>query len=284
MKLMQKTFLRETAGVIMRAGVTILSIFIFFIFVSALFSVEEGISDGVCNVAVLPIEGVILPFHGLGDFDMIVTPDVIESFMDKVEDEEDIIAVLLEINSPGGTPVASERIAERFRNSDLPVVGLVGDMAASGGYMVAAATDYLLASAMSSVGSIGVTMSYLEESRKNEEDGITYVELTSGKFKDAGSPNRPLTDEERELFESDLQIMHDRFVDMISEYRNIERYLVADLADGSTMPGARALENNLIDSIGGRKEAKSSLAKLLEKDESEIKFCEYQSSLLPFLN
>jgi protease-4 len=279
---MQKSFLRETAGVLMRAVVIVLTIVVIVISVSALYEVETGISDGECNVAVLPVEGVILPFHGLIEYDMVVTPETVESFMRAAEEDKNIKGVLIEINSPGGTPVASARVAERFRSSVLPVVGLVGDLAASGGYMVAAASDYLIASPMSDVGSIAVNMSYVEESKKNEEEGLTYVQLTTGKFKDVGDPNRPITEEEREFLLKDLQIVHDEFVDIVARYREMDTEVVKALADGSSMPGKRALETGLVDELGGREVARTAFAKILETDASAIHFCEYEPGFLPF--
>ncbi len=279
---MQKTFLRETAGAMMRATVVVLTIVVVIVSISALYDVETKISDGKCNIAVLPIEGTILPFHGLAGFDLVVTPESIESYMDLVEEDKNIKGVLIEINSPGGTPVASQRIAERFRDSSLPIVGLIGDVGASGGYMVAAASDYLIASTMSDVGSIGVNMSYVEESEKNKEEGLTYVQLTTGKFKDVGSPNRPITEEERELLMADLQIVHNEFVEIVAEYRNMEKSEVEVLADGSSMPGARALEAKLIDGLGNRGDAKVVLAGILEKPIDEVIFCEYNRGFLPF--
>ncbi len=275
--IMQKSFLRETASVVMRAVVVVLTIVLVVWSMSALYAVGTGISDGECNVAVLPIEGVILPYHGLLDYEIITTPEKVETFMSLVEDDPSIDAVLLEINSPGGTPVASERIAQRFRDSSLPVVGLIGDTGASGGYMIAAATDYLVASRMSDVGSIGVNMSYLEESKKNDEEGITYVQLTTGEFKDAGSPNRPITDAERDLLQADLDMVHDAFIDLVSEYRGLEREAVVELANGATMPGERAFEEGLIDSVGGRDEVKKVLSKSLDIQPEEVIFCEYSS-------
>ncbi|MCA9356923.1 signal peptide peptidase SppA [Candidatus Nomurabacteria bacterium] len=279
---MQKSFSREVAGVVMRAVVVVLTIVAIIASVSALYNVENKISDGECNIAVIPVEGAILPFYGFGDFDLVITPETVESFMYDAEKDSSIEAVLFEVNSPGGTPVASARIADRFRNSPLPVVGLVGDMAASGGYMVASAADYLIASPMSNIGSIGVTMSYVEESEKNKEEGLTYVQLTTGKFKDSGTPNRPITEEEREMFMADLQIVHNEFVNLVSRYRNLDVEKVKALADGSTMPGARALENGLIDALGGRAETRSTFARILNKDESDIKFCEYTKGFLSF--
>lgn len=266
----------------MRSIVVVLTIVFIFISISALYDAETGISDGTCNVAVFPVEGTILPYHGIGDFELITTPDTVESFMDSVEEDEAVKGVLLEINSPGGTPVASERIAERFRSSSLPVVGLIGDQGASGAYMIAAATDYLVASPMSDVGSIGVNMSYVEESGKNEEEGLTYVQLTAGKFKDTGSPNRPITDEERELLQADLDIVHNYFIDLVSDYRGLERDKVVALADGSSMPGTRALDNNLVDKLGGRREVQVELSNILNMNVEDVIFCEYESSLLPF--
>jgi protease IV len=279
---MQRTFGQELAIMVTKAIVIIISIVVLFIFLHALYEEEIGVGDGICNVAVLPIEGTILPYHGVVDFPLIVTPETVERFMDTVESQPEIKAVLAEINSPGGTPVAAERIAGRFRSSSIPVIGLIGDVGASGGYMVAAATDHLIASPMSDVGSIGVTMSYLENSIQNENDGLTYVQLTTGKFKDAGSPDRPITDEERELFQKDLDIVHNEFVRLVATYRNKTIEEIQTLADGSSMTGARALEAGLIDGLGGRTEARQVLANTLELSPDEIIFCEYESPLLPF--
>lgn len=279
---MQRSFWQEAGLIIFKAIIIILSIVLLVTSLGFMYGLDEYISDGFCNVAVLPVEGVILPYQGLLDVPLVTTPALIEDFLATAEEDSGIQAVLLEINSPGGTPVAAERIAERLRSSNLPVVGLIGDQGASGGYLIAAATDYLLASAMSDVGSIGVDMSYVEESIRNEDEGLTYVQLTAGKFKDIGSPNRPITDEERALLQADLDIVHQHFIDLVAKYRSLDREAVVRLADGSTMPGQRALERGLIDQVGGREEARAALATLLAVEPSEIEFCEYQPPLLPF--
>jgi len=245
-----------------------------------LYETEQTISDGTCNVAFLPLEGTILPFYGLVDAPLVITPEFVDSFMYDAEEEEGIEAVLVEINSPGGTPVASERIAERLHNSSLPVVVLIGDIAASGGYMVAAAGDHVIASPMSDVGSIGVNMSYVEESKKNEEEGLTYVQLTSAEFKDAGSPDRSITDAERELFQKDLDMLHKEFVNIVAEYRGLDVSTVERLANGASMPGVRALEEKLVDSLGGWNEARGVLSVLIGKTVEETVICSYENDLL----
>ena len=279
---MNRSFGRDVALIIIKALVVIISIVALIIITVAFFEVGTGVSDGTCNVAVLPVEGEIWPFYGMSYAPLIVTPEMVETSMDAIEEDDTIKAVLVEVNSPGGLPVASERIAGRLRNSPLPTVGLIGDIGASGGYMIAAATDYLIASPMSTVGSIGVTMSYIEQSKKNEEDGLTYVELNTGKFKDSGSPDKPLSGEERELFQRDLDDLYETFIKMVSNYRSIPLEKVRELADGSTLNGERAKEAGLVDEVGGRNEAKAALAKILNLEADNVVFCEYTSPLLTF--
>lgn len=279
---MHRSLGREVFIIMFKATVVLVTIVVIIVAVGALYDVKSTVGDGTCNVAVLPIEGTILPYMGISDEPLIVTPSMINSFIDSVEKEDGIEAVLVEINSPGGTPVAAQRIAERLHSSTLPVVGLIGDMGASGGYMIAAATNYLIASPMSDVGSIGVTMSYVENSKQNEDSGLTYVQLTTGKFKDSGTPERAITDEEREMFQKDLDLVHNEFVNMVATYRNKPVEDIKKLADGSSMVGVRALENGLVDKLGGRAEAKEALAKILGKDVSDISFCEYQAPIISF--
>ncbi len=279
---MQRSFGREVALIILKAVVVVVTILTIILGIGAFYEADLGISDGVCNVAVLPVEGEIWPYYGLTDAPLIVTPEAIETFLSTAENDTSIAAVLIEVNSPGGTPVAAERIAQRLRSSTKPVVGMIGDIGASGGYMIAAASDYLIASPMSMVGSIGVTMSYLEYSQQNEDDGIEYVELNTGKFKNSGSPDKPLTEEERELFQRDLDEVHTEFVNLVATYRNLPVEKVQDVADGSTLNGIRARDAGLIDEVGGRAEAKQALATILERDARDIVFCEYESPLLPF--
>ncbi|PJC56413.1 signal peptide peptidase SppA [Candidatus Kaiserbacteria bacterium CG_4_9_14_0_2_um_filter_41_32] len=274
------SFKREVLNVLLRVGAVVFTIVLLIIVVNFSYSSFGMISDGECNIAVMPIEGVILPFSGITATDeLYITPATVRSFIKTADEELGIEGIMFEINSPGGTPVAAETIAEDIKSSSLPTVALIGDIGASGGYMVASAADTIIASNMSEVGSIGVTMSYVEESTKNMEDGLTFVSLSTGKYKDAGNPNKPLTAEERELFERDLTSIHNTFVEIVANNRNLSIEEVSALADGSTMLGSRALEAKLIDRIGGRFEAKKAFAEKLGKEESEIIFCEYSPML-----
>ncbi len=270
------SFGREVLSVALKVVAVVVTVVILFASLYILSLGVTSISDGECNIAVMPIEGTIMPFgNGYQYEEFATTPKDVREFIDAAEAEYLVEAVVFEINSPGGTPVASEAIASEIANLTLPNVALVGDMAASGGYMIAAAADTIVASPMSDVGSIGVTMSYLEESQKNEEEGITYVPLNSAEFKDIGSPYKAITEEEKTLLEGQLKEVHDYFVELVSRYREIDKEKVAELATGATFTGQTALEKGLVDKLGGREEVRGILAEKLGKAPEEIIFCEY---------
>ncbi|MCB9810878.1 MAG: signal peptide peptidase SppA [Candidatus Nomurabacteria bacterium] len=278
---MEKTFGREVAGVFLRV-VAVLLTFILILGITDAWYRSDTISDGFCNIGVLPIEGVILPYNGFEDYGLVTTPGMVRDFIASAEKDLGVDGLLLEINSPGGTPVAAEQISQMIRSTSLPTISLIGDIGASGGYLVAAGSNKIIASAMSDVGSIGVTMSYVENSKKNEKKGLTFVELSTGEFKDAGNPNKPLTDAEREKFEADLEIIHNEFVRQVADLRGLSVENVQELADGSTMPGAKAVDAGLVDMVGNREIARQEFANRLGIDSSDVVFCEYERSLLPF--
>lgn len=271
------SFGREVANITLRV-VAVVGAFILILGLSNAWVEETHVSDGVCNIAVLPIDGVIAPFGDFTDEGIVTNPTFVRSYLASIEDDVIIKGILVEVNSPGGTPVAAETVADMIAETTLPTVGLIGDLGASGGYMVAAATDHLIASPMSLVGSIGVTMSYVENSKQNEEDGLTFVELTSGEYKEAGNPNKPLSEEERARFQRDLDIVHEAFVSTVARYRDLPVDEIKGLADGSGYTGKDALDKKLVDALGGRATAREYFAKELGIEKDQVKFCEYQPS------
>ena len=246
------------------------------------YNASEEISDGLCNIAVLSIAGEIIPYSGANKDGMTFeselpptsNPDDVLALLRKAEADQNILGVIVPIDSPGGTGVASEIIANALKNLSLPTVVLIRESAASGGYLVATGADTIIASPLSDVGSIGITMSYLDDSEKNAKEGLRFVSLSSGKFKDYTSPDKPLTADERVLLERDLKIYHDQFVKEVSENRNLPIEDVAKLADGSSMPGELALKNKLIDAIGDQETARAWFAGEFGVSSEEIIFCE----------
>ena len=216
-----------------------------------------------CNVAGINLHGEIMTYvPSIGsDGDFASAEDILYQ-LEEAERTEHIKAVILEIDSYGGLPVASEEIANKIKSMQKPVIAMIRSGAASGGYWVASAADRIFASKLSDIGSIGVTMSYLDESKLNDKDGYTWNSLSTGKFKDSGSDQKPLTAEERALFERDIQITFEQFIAEISANRKLSIEKVRALADGSTMMGAMALEQGLIDEIGSLDEIKEYIAKI----------------------
>jgi protease-4 len=244
------------------------------------YNASMKISDGSCNIAVIPITGDIIPYTGAdqdgsgNEMPPSTNPDDTLAKLRGAENDPNILAVLARIDSSGGTPVASEIIANGFKNSSLPIVALIRETGTSGGYLIATGAKTIIASPFSDVGSIGITMSYLENTAKNTNEGLQYVSLASAKFKDYGNPDKILTSDERNLLERDLKIWHEQFVKEVAENRNIPVEQVAKLADGSSMPGSLALENKLVDSLGDQETARVWLAEQLKIKPEEVMFCE----------
>ena len=235
--------------------------------------------SGSCNIAVLPVVGdIITPPHTAEPeeppvWDSTYVDDVLASLR-RAENDQYIQGVLVRIDSYGGMPAGSEIIANAVKNSVLPSVGLIREAGTSGGYLVATGADTIIASPFADVGSIGVTMSYVENWGQNEKEGLRYVSLSSGEYKDSGDPNKPLTPAERSLAERDLKIYHEQFVKEVAENRGLSIEEISKLADGSSMPGSLALENKLIDALGDQETARVWFALKLGISSEEVVFCE----------
>ncbi|OGI91583.1 hypothetical protein A2933_02645 [Candidatus Nomurabacteria bacterium RIFCSPLOWO2_01_FULL_46_18] len=245
------------------------------------FNAQFTASDGYCNIAVVPITGDIttLPYpeedteDPANQYPTAAVDDILYQLR-LAESDPYIEGILVRIDSLGGTPVASEILADTLKASPLPVAALIREFGTSGGYLAATGADTIFASPLSDVGSIGITMSYLENVGKNTKDGLRYVQLSSAPFKDYGDPNKPLTAAERMLLERDLKIYHEEFVKQVAENRSMPVEEVTKLADGSSMPGALALENGLIDALGNQDSTRAWFAAEIGVSADDITFCE----------
>ncbi len=179
--------------------------------------------------------------------------------------KEGIIKWHSQVDSWGGVPVAGEEVASALRNAQKPTVAMIRSVGASAAYMAATGAKIIFASQYSDVGSIGVTASYTDESLKNQKEGIVYNELTTGKFKDMMSSGKPLTADEKALIVRDLTIVHNNFVKAVATNRDLPVDKVRALADGSSMLGEMALQNRLIDRIGGFTEVEQYLEKVISE-------------------
>ncbi|MEK6867565.1 MAG: signal peptide peptidase SppA, partial [Nanoarchaeota archaeon] len=234
----------------------LLSVFSFFVlgFVALMVSDTESVKAG--NVAVIPIKGVIMINEDDSLFATGVTSSTsVVALIEKAEQDETIEAIVFDINSPGGSPVASAEIARAIKESSKPTVAVIREVGASGAYWAASAADHIIANEVSITGSIGVLASYLEYGNLLERYNVSYERFTAGKYKDMGTPYREMSPEEKTLYQSELDIMHEIFIAAVAENRGLTYDTVEPLATGQIYLGVQAVENGLIDQLGGKQEA-----------------------------
>lgn len=236
---------------------------------------DDEYGDRQCNVQGIELRGDLVTYinadsiaaDGSQLYDE-TSSDFILAMIEGAEMDGEVKAILLEVDSYGGYPVAAEEVANALKRSKKPTVAFVRGAATSAAYWAASGADIIFSSALSDIGSIGVTMSYLDNVQKNNNEGLSYNSLSVGQFKDYGDPNKTLTTEERELIMRDLEVNHNIFIQTISENRNLPIDKVRVLADGSSMPGEMALENGLIDRIGDYYDARNYLRELIGEEVS----------------
>jgi len=208
----------------------------------------NGNLDGVSSshIAKLRIEGTITEDEELLDR------------IKKVRESEAVKGVILSVDSPGGTTAGGEAIFEAVRElaKAKPTVAQVGTLAASAGYMIASATDQIVARQSSIVGSIGVLVQFPNFSGAMEKLGITLDEVKTSPLKAEPSPFNPTTEPEREMLRRMIMDSYDWFVSLVDERRPLDRAQVLALADGSIFTGRQALERKLVDALGGEEKAK----------------------------
>jgi len=240
------------------------------------YAMTDELTDA-CNVQGIELHGELTTYippenydaEGNLLIDQSASQDIVY-YINQAEQDDAIKAIVLEVDSYGGWPVAAEEVANALRRAQKPTVALIREGGLSAAYWAATGADTIFASKNSDVGSIGVTMSYLSYTRQNQEQGIEYVLLNSGKFKDTGDPNKPLTAEERTLMQRDIDIIYENFVQTVAQNRGLEVKTVRNLADGSSVLGEMALEKGLIDQIGSIPEVEKYLE---EKIGGKVQFC-----------
>lgn len=210
---------------------------------------------GAAKVGVIRIEGVIAGEQSGG---WISTPGNVGSLMDDLrtaQQDNEVKAVVIRINSPGGSSAATQEIVEeieRLKMSGKKVVVSMGDVAASAGYWIAAQADTVVAVPSTLTGSIGVIMQWQNYEKLFEKLGIESEVIKSGEHKDVGSPTRPLTPTEREILQSIVDDTYQQFLDDVAQKRagKITREKLEEIADGRVFTGRQAKEIGLVDEMG----------------------------------
>ena len=203
------------------------------------------------HVALLEIEGFILN-----------NPNLEKTVYDLVANA-DAVAVLVYINSPGGETAASEAIYRALREvqKKIPVVAVMGGVAASGGYMAAIAAERIFARESTITGSIGVLLEATNIVGLMDRMGVENETIRSGPLKSQPNPLERLTPSARVVNQKLVDDVHSMFKEMIIERRSLEPGVVDGLADGRIYSGRAAVENGLIDDLGGMSDARHWLEK-----------------------
>lgn len=239
---------RETSP--LRRGIRTLGLVIvgFFVLVLGITLLVEVIPVGNENsIALIRIEGVILDSH-----------EVIQQ-IEHFADDSAIQAIVVRIDSPGGAVVPSQEIyaaLKRVRDDgEKTVVTSMGNMAASGGYYIASASNMILANPGTITGSIGVIMELTNVEKLLDKVGIESLVVKSGLHKDLASPFRPLSEDSRAILQHVMDDVHDQFIHAVAEGRDMEVEQVHALADGRIFTGRQALAVDLVDRLGTLQDA-----------------------------
>lgn len=212
-------------------------------------------------VAVIRVEGPIVasasPAGMFGGMETASSDRLMREFREAAKDEH-AKAVLVRINSPGGSATATQEIGtemDRLRAAGKPIIISMGDTCASGGYWMAAKGDYIYANPSTLTGSIGVIIGYTNYRELLAKLGITSEPIKSGAHKDILSPNRPMTDEERALVQDMVNDIYNQFVAVVADGRHLDESRVRELADGRIFTGRQAKELGLVDALGNHYDA-----------------------------
>ncbi len=228
----------------------IASVFILLLIIAGSFYLILG-GKGISNnrVEVIYVQGELLTGsvpEGLG---IATSEDITESLKDAANDDG-VKAIVMRINSPGGSPAASEEIISEMKKIKKPIVVSMGDVAASGAYYISVPATKILANPDTITGSIGVIWEFQNRSAFYAKDGTSFYISKSGAFKDMGGDWRGLTDEEKRYADQTIEEAYIRFVTEVAKDRNLSLSKVKDLADGRVYTGAKAKELGLIDDFG----------------------------------
>ncbi len=246
---------------------------IFFAAIIALTLSSSEFKEG--NVAVISVTGVIATDESdsFGFEDAASSTEIVK-LIEEADQNPAITAIVLDINSPGGSPVASAEIADALKHTNKTTVAWIRDIGTSGAYWVASASDHIIAHKASITGSIGVIASYLEFNEFIERYNITYRRLVSGEYKDIGSPFKEMSESEQRMFQKNLDALRDMFIEEVAQNRKLSKSEVSKIATGAFYLGREALSLGLVDELGGKYEVREYIEK---KNNIKVEFVEYET-------
>ena len=210
------------------------------------------LKDGQGVVAVVPIHGIV-SVADQGQMFGASSSDRLNRRLKSLEEQEDVKAVVLRINTPGGSVGAVQEVYDsvlHLKKAGKKVVVSMGDVAASGGYYVAAAADEIFAAPGTLTGSIGVILQVGNMQELSKKIGVKMESIKSAEHKDIASPFKAMSEKERQILQSIINDAYGQFVDAIVSGRKMDKEKVLRLADGRIYSGAQAKAEGLVDQMG----------------------------------
>ena len=224
---------------------------IMFFFAAIVSSDFSSIGD---KISVIPIKGEITMegcSGGLFGIPQCANVRRLKDIIKREDNDPMVKAIVLDINSGGGSVVASRELMQAVKNCKKPVVAWIGETGASGAYYVASGSDEIIADENSITGSIGVIMTIQHYYELYSKIGINVTVIKSGKVKDIGSPYREMTQEEKDELKRIVDKVYDSFISDVAENRNLPLEYVRNISDGSIYLGSGAKDLGLVDDVGG---------------------------------
>ncbi len=230
---------------------------------------------GTDKILLIPLKGVITNQSAKKLF--LETPSIIDSVkqqLEQAQEDNDVKAVIFEINSPGGGITASDilykEILEFKEKTNKKVIVSMQDVAASGAYYISAAADKIVSHPTTITGSIGVIMPLISIADLVEKYGIKDNSIKSGEMKSIGSPLKKMSEDERKVLYGIVDEMYTRFVNIIAVGRNMQIEDVKMLADGRIYTGKQAVDNGLVDQLGYIEDAITLAKSITDIDKATI--------------
>lgn len=239
--------------------------------------VDDGDEDN-CNTVGIRLYGDLVTYALNSDQENIWDSSLDESSSNGVyfgikdaKEQEDIKAIVIEVDSFGGIPAAAEEINLIVKNADKPIIAYIRNAGLSAAYWAISGADRIFSLSTSQVGSIAITSSYTDDVKNNEKNGHTFNDLSTGEFKNTFNPNKSLTEKEKKLIMDDLQLTHNIFVETVASNRNLDINNVKKIANGWAYTGNEALSLGLVDEIGNLDSVKDYLKNnILDGEEAEV--------------
>ncbi len=234
---------------------------------------ETFFSSGRAGIALIEVRGVISDRGGRDS----ASADRLVRQIEDARDESAVRAILLSINSPGGSVGATKRIYDALIDvrKKKPVIAIISDMAASGGYYIASASDKIFAYEGSILGSIGVISLHLDISEFIQKYGIKFNAIKAGRYKDSSYPFRAMTEEELRMHQSAINDAYNQFLRDVADGRKepVSR-VTEEWAEGRIFSGREAKTLQMIDEIGGKDRAIAAIKEMLKTDQDLPIFAE----------